>query len=274
MHKIWEKIFIIVVVIALLICIGYTNGNSRQVTIIESGISKIITAPQRIYVYFKNWVTKNEKFFSDIKELENENESLKNYIQEIEQKILDYEVLVSENKVLKEHIKTVESYPNYNVVAAEVISDSINNWDEIYIINRGSKHGIMPNMAVITVDGLVGYVESVTDNTSKVVSILDAGNSVSSRVTKTRDAVICKGNTALKEKNQLKVKYIPMGVELIEGDKIETSGMGGIYPKGIAIGTIKEFIIKKNPSENEAILETFVEFNKLETVAVIISETV
>lgn len=59
----------------------------------------------------------------------------------------------------------------------------------------------------------------------------------------------------------------------MEGDKIETSGMGGIYPKGIAIGEVVSFTNKKNPAENEAVVETFVDFNRLETVAVIIGES-
>ena len=128
-------------------------------------------------------------------------------------------------------------------------------------------------MTVITTDGLVGYIETVSQNTSKVVSILDAGNSVSARSTRTRDSVIAKGNISLKDSEKIKITSIPIGVEFIEGDKFETSGMGGVYPKGIAIGEIESFENKANPLENEAILRTYVDFNKLETVAVILSDT-
>ena len=69
----------------------------------------------------------------------------------------------------------------------------------------------------------------------------------------------------------MKVTNIPIGVTLVEGDKIETSGQGGIYPKGIQIGKIKSFEHKNNPVENEAIVESLVEFDKLETVAVIVT---
>ena len=213
-------------------------------------------------------------FFKDIDNLKSENERLSSENTKLNQKLLDYELLVSENNVLKEHAKVIESYPDYNIVAAEVISDSLSNWEEVYVINRGSSDGITPNMAVITTDGLVGYVSEVSKNSSKVISILDAGNSVSARLVKTRDAVVCRGNVSLKEKSQLKVIYIPIGIELVAGDKIETSGMGGIYPKGIVIGTVESFETKKNPSENEAVLEPSVDFNRLETVGVIISTVV
>ena len=129
-------------------------------------------------------------------------------------------------------------------------------------------------MTVITTDGLVGYVETVSKNTSKIISILDAGNSVSARSTRTRDSVIAKGNISLKDEGKIKITSIPIGVQFIEGDKFETSGMGGIYPKGIAIGEIESYENKTNPLENEAILRTYVDFNKLETVAIIIGNLV
>ena len=102
---------------------------------------------------------------------------------------------------------------------------------------------------------------------------MDAGNSVSSRVSRTRDEVICKGSISSSEKQELKVMNIPMGTTLIEGDKLETSGVGGIYPKGISIGTITEVINKTNPIENEAIIKTEVDFGKLETVGIIVIES-
>ena len=62
---------------------------------------------------------------------------------------------------------------------------------------------------------------------------------------------------------------IPTDADLVIGDTIETSGMGGIYPKGILIGKIKEIINTKNITERYAIVETSVDFSKLETVLVI-----
>lgn len=63
--------------------------------------------------------------------------------------------------------------------------------------------------------------------------------------------------------------YIPTDADLVLEDTIETSGLGGIYPKGIQIGKIKEIIESKNITDRYAILETSVDFSKLETVLVI-----
>lgn len=266
-----KRFFSIVAVILLFLGIGLTNGKSRNVSSVESFLGNIITIPQNGFTYLKNWFAKNDIFFSDIEKLKDENESLKQENENLKNKMMDYEILASENKTLKEQARIQDSHLDYEIIIANVISDSANNWDEIYVINKGSRHGIRPNMTVVTTDGLVGYIETVSDTTSKVVSILDAGNSVSARSARTRDSVICKGNISLKEEGKLKVTAIPIGVEFIEGDKFETSGMGGIYPKGIAIGEIETYKNKANPLENEAILKTYVDFNKLETVAIIVN---
>lgn len=259
----------IILIIALFVCINYTNGTNRKVTFLEELFSDLINAPQKIYIHVKKYVEEDNLYFATVEDLKEENNMLKEKIEEMKVKIIEYENLQAENDVLRRHIKLSDLYPDYSVIVADIIVASANNWEYTYVINRGSKDGIKPNMAVIAEGGLVGYIESVTSDTAKVVSVLDAGNAISARIIRTRDTVVSKGNLALAENKQMKVINIPIGVSLVEGDKIETSGQGGIYPKGILIGKIKRFIQKSNPVENEAIVESFVDFDKLETVAII-----
>ena len=267
-----KKFLLIIFIVVLFICIGFTNGNNRKVTIVESILSGVVTLPQKGYIYAKNWLGKNTDFFKQVEALEEENRKLKEENDELNAKLINYEVILSENSILKEHVNLTTSYPDYNVVIADIISESASNWEEVFVINRGENDGVEPNMAVVAEDGLVGYVESVTSNTAKVITILDPGNTVSSRTTRTRDSLTCKGNSALSSENKIRVTKIPTDLTLVEGDKLETSGLGGRYPKGIPIGEITKFTVKKNPIENEAVLKAYVDFNKLETVAIIIEE--
>ena len=269
MKKKFKVVILIVFIIGLLICISYTNGESRKVTLVESIFSGMVSLPQKGYIYFKNWIAKDTNFFSTIDELKEQNKKLKEENDELNAKLMNYEVLVSENDILKEHVNLINSYPDYKVIVADIISESSSNWEKVFIINRGLKDGIKPDMSVVAEDGLVGYVESVTESSAKIISILDPGNTVSSRTTRTRDSVTSKGNSSLMNNNEIKLNKIPTDLVLVEGDKIETSGLGGRYPKGIPIGEVTKFLVKKNPIENEAVVKTFVDFNKLETVAVI-----
>lgn len=270
----WIKtVFSIIALIVLFTCISLTNSTPRKTLLLEGFISDVVSLPQRLYATAKAYVTSDDTYFSDMETLKKENEELKKKIEELEKMAIDYEQVTAENDVMRSHLKLADRYKDYNLVVADIISDSATNWEATYIINKGEKDGIKPGMTVITNEGLVGYIETVTKKTSKIISILDAGNSVSSRVSRTRDEIVCKGSVSSTEEQNLKIMNIPMGTVLIEGDKIETSGVGGIYPKGLAVGKIVEIVNKKNPIENEAIVKTNVDFNKLETVGVIVFES-
>ena len=72
--------------------------------------------------------------------------------------------------------------------------------------------------------------------------------------------------------NTLKATLIPIEADLIEGDNVETSGMGGIYPKGIHIGTIQEIVNMRNSADRYAIIKTAVDFSTIQTVLVIVNQ--
>ena len=135
------------------------------------------------------------------------------------------------------------------------------------IINIGKKDGVEENMTVIADEGLVGHVVSVTDNTSKVMTIIDTSSAISCLMNANRDSLICKGT--LQSNSEIRAMYISTNATIIQGDSIETSGLGGIYPKGIHVGTIKRIVDTKNIIDRYAIVETAVDFNKLNTVLVI-----
>ncbi len=122
-------------------------------------------------------------------------------------------------------------------------------------------------MTVISDKGLVGHVISVNKNSSKVQTIVDPASSVSCTLTSSKDSIIAKGT--LDETNGLKATYIPTDANLVENDSIETSGLGGIYPKGIYVGTIKKVVNTNNITDRYAIVESAVDFKKLDTVLVV-----
>lgn len=274
MNKKLKNSLLIIFVILLLVGIGFTNGNNRKVTFVERVFTGMIALPQKGFLYLKNWLAKDVNFFETVEELKKENQQLKEDNNELNAKLMNYEVILSENEILKEHVNIIDSYPDYDVIPADIISESPSNWEKVFTINRGEKDGVQPNMTVVAEDGLVGYIATVSASTAKVISILDPGNTVSCRTTRTRDSVTVKGNAQLMNENEVKLTKIPTDLTLVEGDKIETSGLGGRYPKGIPVGEVERFHVKKNPVENEAEVKAFVDFNKLETVAVIVEKTI
>ena len=255
---------IIITVLILIILLIVTNNNTR---FFEGIANKIVMPIQNGLTYIKNKVTGNSEFFADIKNLKNENEELKAKNKDLEQKLRELEITKAENQMLKEYANLTEKYSEYTAIPAYVINRNISNLSDDIVINVGSKDGVEPNMCVISEKGLVGYIVSTTDLTSKVKPIVDTSTNVSASITTTRDSIVCRG--ILDSSTTIKATYIPIDANLVVGDTVETSGMGGIYPRGITIGTIKEIINTKNIADRYAIIETAVNFAKIETVLVI-----
>ncbi len=199
--------------------------------------------------------------------MQEENEKLKQKNSELEQSLRELEIIKSENNTLKEYVNLKEKYNEFQTVPAYVINKDISNYNDTIIINVGSKDGVEINMPVISEKGLVGHIISVTESTAKVETIIDTASTISCVITTSRDMLIARGT--LNSSSTLKATYIPTNATILEGDKIETSGLGGIYPKGIHIGTIKQVVNTKNITDRYAIIETAVNFEKLETVLVI-----
>ncbi len=199
--------------------------------------------------------------------MQEENEKLKQKNSELEQSLRELEIIKSENNTLKEYVNLKEKYNEFQTVPAYVINKDISNYSDTIIINVGSKDGVEVNMPVISEKGLVGHIISVTESTAKVETIIDTASTISCVITTSRDMLIARGT--LNSSSTLKATYIPTNATILEGDKIETSGLGGIYPKGIHIGTIKQVVNTKNITDRYAIIETAVNFEKLETVLVI-----
>ena len=217
--------------------------------------------------YLKGKLTGNDSFFQDINNLKEENENLKKKNSELEQSLREYEIVKSENDTLKEYMNLKDKYKDYTTMPAYVINKDISNYSNTVVINVGEKDGIKENMTVIADEGLVGHVISVTDHTAKVQTIIDTATAVTSTISTTKDTIIVQGT--LENSGELKATYIPTDATVLQGDNVETSGLGGIYPKGIHIGTIKEVYNTKNPTDRYATVETAVDFSKLATVLVI-----
>lgn len=217
--------------------------------------------------YLKNKVEGNSAFFENIENLKSENESLKAENEELETKLRELEIIKAENETLREYSELKNQYSEYETVPAYIINRDITNLSEVFVINVGKSKGVYANMPVIASDGLVGYTISATEDTAKVQPIIDGASNVSAIMNATRDTVIAKGEA--ESNSELKITYIAPEASLMEGDLVKTSGIGGIYPKGILIGTLKEVIETSNITERYAIVETAVDFSKLETVLVI-----
>lgn len=258
---------IIITIILLFVIVFISNEKTENVSYFQNFSNKLIMPIQNGLVYLKNKTSSNGAFFEDIDKLKKENEMLKKQKSEIEQSLRELEIIKAENNTLKEYLNIKEKYTEYEVVPAYVINRDISNYSNIIVINVGKNNGIDVNMTVIADEGLVGHVVSVTDTTAKVQTIIDTASVVTSSMSTSKDSMLVRGT--LESNRELKATYIPIDADIVEEDRVETSGIGGVYPKGIYIGKIKKVINTGNIIDRYAIIETAVNFANLETIAVI-----
>ena len=257
----------IIITIVVLILIVIFSNKEANTSFFENFANKLVMPIQNGLTYVKNKVGGNSSFFTDISNLKTENKELQEKNSKLEQSLRELENIKTENETLKEYLGLTEKYGEYKTIPGYVINKEINNYSKTLIINIGKQDGIEENMTVIADEGLVGHVISVTDNTAKIRTIVDTSSSISCLMSSSKDSIVCKGT--LDSNTEIKAMYIPTDANLVQGDSVDTSGLGGIYPKGIHVGTIKKIVTTKNMTDRYALVETAVDFNKLNTVLVV-----
>lgn len=257
----------VVIIGILIILVITTNGNINKFSGLENLFNKAVTPLQNGLIHLKNKMARNTSFFETIDSLKTENEDLKKQNEELQTKINELQLVKTENEILRKYASLAESNSEYTTIGAYIINRNISNLSDVFVINVGTEQGVFANMAVIAEEGLVGYVLSATDNTAKVQPIIDTASSVSGMTSSSKSNVIVSG--MMNSNQNLKVTTLQVEDSLNIGDTIETSGLGGIYPKGIPIGTVKEIVETKNVTEKYGILEAKVDFENLEYVLVV-----
>ena len=259
---------IIVTIIALTALVIITNADISKFSYAEGIAQKLVMPIQNGLTYLKNKIAGNNTFFEDINNLKNENEELKKQNEELSKSLSEIDIIKAENKTLREYANLSDQYTSYATVPAYIIDRDLSNFSSTIIINAGSREGVKANMPVVSAEGVVGHVISVTETTAKVQPIIDSSSSISAIMSISRDNLIVKGE--LGDETKLKATYISADADLVLNDDVETSGLGGIYPKGLKIGKLVEIVEAQNITEKYAIIEPAVDFSKLETVLVII----
>ena len=258
---------VVITIIIIVLLVIFTNSNVNQLTYLQDICNVFVMPIQNGFTYLKNKIYGNDAFFADMDTLKAENEELKQKNSELEQSLRELEIIKAENETLKEYVNLKDKYADYNAIPADVINRDISNYSSTIVINVGSEDGIKTDMTVIADSGLVGHIISVTNHTAKVQTIVDTASAVTAKMSTTDDSIVVQGT--LESKSTLRATFIPTDAVVLEGDSIETSGIGGIYPKGIHIGTIREVINTSNITDRYALVDTAVDFNKLNTVLVI-----
>ena len=266
-----RKIAALVFVFVSVFCLVFFAARGRfETPAANKGIGLILSPFQNAV----SWVGDNVIFVkttvNDIMNVHEQNKALQAEVEELRAKNLAANEFEAENQRLRALLGYKESATQFDLVAARVIGREAASWSSTIVINRGSMDGIANDMAVVTAMGLVGHISEAGLNSSKVQLILDPRSSVGTLIQRpeSRVAGIVEGD--INDPTAPRMVNIPKNSDVIVGDVVVTSGFGGVYPKGIVVGKIKDIQNEESGLLKYGVVETTVNFQKLEDVAIIV----
>jgi len=219
---------------------------------------------------FERKITDIRKGLKTLQELEVENKQLavsNKELQAINQTLRDLEV---ENNRLRVAMHYRERAA-FQLVPARVIARDASSWWNTIKIDRGSADGVESDMPVLTESGLVGKTTTVAEHASTVVLISDENCKVACSIEGTREQVIVSGErTSSTSQPTLCMRFLSKTANLQPGQKVYSSGVGGVYPAGVFIGAIKEFRVRE--LDGFATLLPAVDLTTLEDVFVVLGK--
>ena len=205
---------------------------SQTVSVISQPFLKISSSVTNSVNHFLDRFANAEENYLRVLELEEE-------LREMNKKLIDYEQKKRENEQFREFLQLKETNPDYDFSTATVIGRDSTNRFASFTIDKGSLDGVEAADPVITADGLVGIVWEVGLTYSHVRTILDISVEVGVYDTATRDSGIVTGDISLSSEGLCKVKYLPKDSGIASGNLVVTSGIGGVFPKDLPVGTVK-----------------------------------
>ena len=234
-------IVIIALVIGIMAIFSYTLKEDRQLNKFESLIKDTTTSIERVVFFpFKYVINK----FEDFKELKNIRKKYQKLLPQVERiKSLETENIELRRQLdtMKKELSIENTLSDYEYLNATVISRNVSHWYNIITIDKGTFNGVKTDMVVVNSNGLIGRVISTTTFTSDVrlLTTSDTNNKISVTISNGENSV----NGLIKDYNNntgyLEVEGVSNTEKVAQGYYVYTSGLGGIFPSGILIGTVE-----------------------------------
>jgi len=239
---------------------------SAQPTFIETAVLWIVSPIQNLFASVIDAIADTVNHYLLLVNTSQDNENLRKRI----------DLLIEEKHALQEEVRRLirinelMDYQKANKLkslVATVIGLDATQWSKTVFINKGTRDGIRENQAVVTTLGLVGHIVQAGNSTSKVLLIVDSRSSVDALFENDRVSGIVVGTG----RDTCEMKYVPINANIRVGDRVLSSGLGGIFPKGLRLGTVHEVQKATQGLFQEVSIVPSADLMRLEEVLVLIS---
>ena len=203
--------------------------------------------------------------YAALRGVRDENQRLRSRLAELEEANLQYrEALVASGHL--QQIAAMRDDFEIPMLPSEVVGLDVMPWFRSVLVDRGGAHGVRAGNPVITAEGVVGLVTATSRHAAKTMLLLDRQSAIDGIVQRSRARGIVRGGGT----DQLAFEFVVRGGDVEVGDIVITSGLGGVYPKGLRIGEVEELLDPGGGLLQTATLRSAVDFGRLEQVFVML----
>ena len=264
-------IIIIIIIIVILAIFSFTLKEDRQLNKFESLVKDTTTGIQKVILYPFNFIFNK---IDDYKELVNIREKYQKLLPEVNR----IDSLMTENIELRKQLEAMKdeldidyTINGYDYLNATVISRNVSYWYNTITIDKGSYNGVEVDMVVVSSHGLIGKVVSTTTFTSdvKLLTTSDTNNKISVAISNGKSKLYGLIKDYNYKNNYLEVEGISNTESVSIDDYVYTSGLGGIFPSGILIGTVEEITTDEYDLAKIINVKLSVDFDNINYVAIL-----
>ncbi len=236
----------------------------------ENAVGSLLSPVQNAVNAVTLWVDEKVQSFRDRNKLQEDYEDAQLEIMTLNYRVSQLEEQEQENIRLRALLDAQQRYQELDPIYARVIAKESGRWFDVFAINRGTLNGVKAGMAVINEDGLIGRVYEAGMDYAKIISIIDPRSAAACLIQRTRDNGVMKGQIAgSSDDASCNMYYVPSVNDIVPGDEVITSGLDGLYPKGLVVGTVREVSRQSDTSDQYVVITPSVDFQRIEDVLVL-----
>ncbi len=262
---------VLFITIAVIFVLMIVSASNNTLTFFAQSILGEGTTPVKQGIFVASEFLEDTFDFSSPteQELQAEIEKLQEEVLALRLAQIDFNRYATENEQYEEYLNLVQENPEIEYTSAFVVGRDYLDTFYSFTIDKGESDGVSLNDTVITAQGVVGVVQELGENYSKVTTILNPNLQIGAYASTSRDVGIISGDLNLLNSDECVLNYLPKDTLLEEGDIIATSGIGDIFPRDLIIGVVDSIEIDSSGNSKYAVVKTAVNIQSVDFVFVV-----
>lgn len=260
---------VLALIAALLVGVMIYSATTGGFSTIPETITGVIVTP--IQSFFTGVGNAIGDFFGGLGSDRAELDALRAENEQLRQQLIDYYDMKQENEWYEQMFGLHEEHSDYTFAYGKAIARDPSEYYGEFTIDVGTAGGVTVGDPVITAAGLVGVVKEVGLTYSRVRTVLDPDTRAAAAIARTGDTGYTSGSALLAVDGKMRLNYLERTSGVITGDYVVTSGLGGVFPKGLPIGKVLSIHMETDGTTMYAEVQPFVDINDVTSVMVITS---